>query len=96
MDNLKAFNLTELGDVVNVLAITNPTHGSNHIRNKILSLAQQEIPPGHASYVSTMGFCISGYWYCGDITDWRYKVTLCSWGVEKYLKDQAKENTIIA
>lgn len=90
-DNFKGFNMDELREVAEVLKIINPARcpivGSTmaHIRDLVVA----NIRDGEATYISTLGFVASGYWYNGD--DWRYKVSVSAWSMLDHFKKQFKE-----
>lgn len=84
----RGFDIEELRTVANVLAIVNKGRCDNvestmlHIRD----ITVANIEEGEPTYCSTLGFVACGYWYCGNKDDWRYKVSLAAWGVDKYLQ----------
>lgn len=83
----KGFDLDELRMVARVLMKTNPRVGDNELNvcSHIRDLVVANICEGDITYISTLGFVASGYWYCGNVGDWRYKVSLAAYGIEQYL-----------
>jgi hypothetical protein len=82
------FDVEELRLVARVLSVTNPSRCGGDPASTmqyIVTTARANINEGDATYVGTMGFYVCGYWYAGNMDDWRYKVTLAAWGVNEYI-----------
>lgn len=87
--DLCGFDGRELARVARCLLQTNPgPYGStaSGIMRHIMSRVMSTIPVDHCTYVSTGGWCASGYRLYGDPDGpWCFKVTLTAYGIEKYL-----------
>jgi len=83
------FDIDELRTVAECILVVNGyTIGMTveDIMKQIRDIGVKEIEPGRPTYVSTMGFCVSGYHKYGDKSDWSFKVTLTAYTVNEYLR----------
>lgn len=84
------FNLEELRQVAQCLAVLNPTTCPTveSTMEWIASTARVTLVPDIPSYVETAGFCVNAY--RGPSGSWDYKVTLSAFGVMQWLKGDTR------